>query len=492
MLLSSGNERMSQASSFDHQRRVFQLSKDYAQFAIFWEQGTGKTKLMLDTAQHLREQMLIDAVLVLAPNGVHRVWIEDELPKWWDHGKATFPLCFKTGMANSRRGRLEMDAAIKSTFPFVAMSYDSLMTKKGHEWAMGLLRSRRVFLVADESTQIKSPAAKRTRRAVSMAKHAPFKRILTGTPYTRSPFDAYSQICFLDVDFWRRAGFKTLSEFRNHFGVFQTQPFASPRTAKNGRVMYNYSFVSDYRNLDELKRLLDTISSRVTKEDTLDLPPKLYSKRYFEMTPEQKRAYNDLRESYMTMLHTGDVIDAVLPIVRLLRFHQITCNYLPTEEGQLVDIGPVNPRLRCLETLLEEVDHSAIIWARFRRDIDLITEMLKGRCVRYDGSVDEEARAAARNEFQAGRVQFFVANPAVGATGLTLTAARTVIYYNNDFRLENRLQSEDRAHRIGQSHPVNYVDLVCPDTVDVHIVKNLVNKMDVASVLTGDRLKEWI
>jgi len=202
--------------------------------------------------------------------------------------------------------------------------------------------------------------------------------------------------------------------------------------------------------------------------------------------------YKEIKDEALTFLATGEMLTAPLAIVRMLRLQQVTCNYLPTETGDYLDLAPNNPRLRCLETLLEEVTHGCIIWARFRRDIDLICEMLGDKCVRYDGAVKDDARAQAKQRFQSGGAQFFVGNPAAAGMGLTLTAARTVVYYNNDFRLATRLQSEDRAHRIGQEHPVEYVDIMAPNTIDGHIVRALRNKVNIASVVTGDNLKEWI
>jgi len=106
--------------------------------------------------------------------------------------------------------------------------------------------------------------------------------------------------------------------------------------------------------------------------------------------------------------------------------------------------------------------------------------------------VDDDARARSKENFQKGDAEFFIANAAAGATGLTLHAARTVVYYSNSFKLVDRLQSEDRAHRIGQEHPVNYIDLVAPNTIDTHIVTALRNKFDIANQITGDQMKDWI
>jgi SNF2 family DNA or RNA helicase len=468
---------------------VLAESRDATSFALFWEMGTGKTKLTLDTIAHLRSEGRIDAVVVVAPNGVHRNWIEDEIPKWFTLDVQ--PYAWLSGKAGSQRHARAVDSLLVASFPFLAFSYEGLVTERAVKYLRKFFEKRRVFMVLDESTRIKTPAAKRTIKIVAAGRHAAYRRILTGTPVTNSPFDVYSQMKFLDPDFWKQRGFSTLAEFRNHFGIFKTM--------ENDRGQH-WEQVVAFRNLSQLQALLAPVSSRVLKEDALDLPPKLYTKRYFDLSPEQIRVYREIRDEALTLLNSGELVTAALAITRLLRLQQVTSNYLPVDDlgdgdQHMVSISDHNPRLDCLLELLEEIGGQAIIWARFRRDIDQITEALTkaGRsCARYDGKVGSDGRVAAKNAFQKGDVQFFVSNPAVGATGLTLTAARTVIYYNNSFKLEDRLQSEDRAHRIGQHHPVQYIDIVAPGTVDTHIVAALRNKINLASAVTGDQLKEWI
>jgi len=470
---------------FKHQADELLSSGDKIFHAIFWDQGTGKTKLMLDNIVHLARRGEIDAVLILAPNGVHRNWTEDEIPKHIGDG-----LCsefWTSSKAGTQQHARRFEAALKNKFPIVAMTYEAFMTVRGKKFAKKFLTSREVLMILDESTAIKSPGAKRTKTLVAAGKHAKYRRILTGTPATNGPFDVYSPMRFLDNGFWKAHGFPTFTEFKQHFGIWR-----KGHNAEQGR---DYEYVVGFRNLDQLKEIMAGASSRVTKEEVLDLPPKLYSKRYFELTAEQKRVYKQLKDEALAFLASGELVTAPLAITRLLRFQQVTSNYMPSDEDsdRLIYVDEKkNPRLDCLGALLEEVNNQAIIWAKFTRDIDLIMELLGKKAVRYDGKTDSDARAAAKAAFQAGEAQYFVGNPAAGAMGLTLTAARTVIYYNNSFRLIDRLQSEDRAHRIGQEHPVDYVDIMAPGSVDEHIVKALRSKVDVASKITGDNLKEWI
>jgi SNF2 family DNA or RNA helicase len=234
------------------------------------------------------------------------------------------------------------------------------------------------------------------------------------------------------------------------------------------------------------------MGSRLLKDDVLDLPPKLYDKRTFDMCPEQKRIYDELKREFIIWLDSGDMVTAPLAITRMLRLQQITSGYCPTDDGGVLRITP-NARLTCLMDLLEDVPHQAIVWAKFQADVDAISGAIGyDNCVVYDGRVSQADREDRRVAFKDGQVQFFVANPAAAGEGLTLTEARTVIYFNSTYKLADRLQSEDRAHRIGQEHPVQYIDIIARGTIDTAILRALRMKVDLAAQVTGDAVRSWI
>jgi SNF2 family DNA or RNA helicase len=214
------------------------------------------------------------------------------------------------------------------------------------------------------------------------------------------------------------------------------------------------------------------------------------------MNEEQLRVYKSLRDLYIAELMDGSLMEAELAIVRLTRLQQITCGYAVAQVGDpAVPLGTTNPRLEALMEICESLNHPAIIWSRYKLDNEqIMRSMLKSKlsAVRYDGSIPGDVCEENKQLFLNGKTQFFVANTAKGGVGLTLTPARTVIYYSNYFSLILRVQSEDRAHRIGQEHPVNYIDLVAEGTVDIHIMRSLRAKFDVANMLNGDTLKEWL
>lgn len=468
---------------FRHQEQVLQETTSRRAFAVFWEQGTGKTRFALDTMVELARKGEIDAMLVLAPSGVHQTWINDEIPRWVGTNLCT--AFWNSSKAGTKAHKQMLAAALAAKFSVVAMGYEGFMTKAGREFAKQYLTKRRVLMVLDEATAIKTPNALRTKAIIAAGKYAAYRRILTGTPVTNRPFDVYSPFRFLDPEFWKQAGFASYSAFKTHFGIWEE--------GYNQSQNRTFQHVVAFRHLDQLQAILRPHSSRVLKEDVLDLPPKMYTKRYFQMSPEQQRTYRELKEHSMTLLNSGELLTTPLVLVQMLRLHQVTSNYLPTEDGHMLQLSEHNPRLECLKEIIEEIgDQQALIWARFDQDIDQIMRVLPG-AAQCDGRVDPTTRTDAIHRFQRGELQYLVSKPQTKgmSRGQTLLCP-CVVYYNNTFSLEDRLQSEDRPHRAGQTKTVTYFDIVAPGTIDVSIVAALRNKLNIASAVTGDNLKEWL
>ncbi len=473
---------------FDHQLNHFNNFSDEKSYGLLWEMGVGKSKPIIDTACWLWEKGEIDSLVVVAPPGVERNWLSSEIPAHMPdkYLKKMRIEIFKTSKKNSVSQKQAMKALLKTNdFAVLLISYPAFMTREGKAAVWAFLKARKPLYVLDEAHYIKTPDAKRTKSIVASGKYAEYKRILTGTPLTSGAFDIYTQVKFLNEDFWKSRGIATYGAFKHHFGRWITLQTSTGR---------RYEKLTEYVNLGELKDWVSSITDRITKEDVLDLPPKLYTKYYVEMSKEQSKAYTELKEQFMYELENGEIIDGELPIVRLLRLQQILCNYVPTGEDNVMQrISPTNNRIKAIEALRDSIHTPTIIWARFRQDIDQIMEVLGDDAVRYDGSITDDEAEANKNAFQNGDVKWFVGTAQKGATGITLHRAKTVIYYSNNFRLTDRLQSEDRAHRAGMDgEPVNYIDIVCPGTVDDRIVDNLRAKKEIASEILGDAWKEWI
>lgn len=478
---------------FKHQEIHFEDHRETPAWGLLWEQGTAKTKPVIDTTAWLYLKGEIDGLLVVAPPGVERNWNSDEIPEHLIPEVAieTRVEVFSSKRKGTKDHRWRMDSIRQHKgLAVLLISYNAFMTKIGKDTCWKFLRDRRCMYVLDEAHNIKSPSAKRTISIVASSKYAPYRRILTGTPMAVGPFDLYSQIRFLDNDFWKKREIDGAVAFRQRYGRWFT--------AAECKTLHGYDpgfdKLIEYQNLDELAEYLKQITDRVLKEDVLDLPPKLFQKKYVELSPEQESAYNQLRDEFYYEFADGHVVDAELAMTRLLRFQQVLCGYLPGEgEEPRRDLPGRNPRIEAMEDLRDTIFTPTIVWARFRHDVDKIMDLLGHDAVRYDGTVDDDQAEYNKKAFQSGDKKWFVGTTAKGGPGLTLHKAKTMIYYSNTFKLIDRLQSEDRAHRAGMDeHPVNYIDLIAPGTVDERIVQNLRDKVEIASVVTGDRLKEWI
>ncbi|MCK9569075.1 DEAD/DEAH box helicase [Candidatus Pacearchaeota archaeon] len=461
--------------------------------AVFWEQGLGKTWLALAEAERLYQMKNIDALFVLAPNGIHSNWANYELPP---HLGVPF-LChaFHTSKAGTKTAQNAAQEVLnyRAGLAVLVMSYDGIKTEKGKALAKAFLTKRKCFYVCDESNRVKTPSAAVTRTVLASGKYAGYKRVLCGTPITNSPFDVYSQIKFLDPTFWERTpyGLGSFQAFKTFFGVWE-----KGYNRAQGR---KFDQLTGYKNLELLKRLLEPLASRLLKEEVLDLPPKVYTYRGFDLTAKQRTIYCELETKFMTMLD-GELIMAPLAITRMLRLQQITCGYLPLipdadnpNGGHFLPVDSHNPRIDLLQEIVADLPHKFIVWARFRADIDAICAALGSICTRWDGSLSIDAREENKRRFlEDPSIQGIAATPESMGEGHTLTVAKTEIYYSNSFKLKERLQSEDRAHRIGTDTAVNIIDIIANDTLDVKIVAALRQKLDVASMVLDKSFREWL
>jgi SNF2 family DNA or RNA helicase len=257
-----------------------------------------------------------------------------------------------------------------------------------------------------------------------------------------------------------------------------------------------FNQIVGYKRLDELNEKLQPFAFRVTKEECVDLPPKVYIRRDVELTEEQKRLYKEMKRLALAEFD-GGITTTTTALTQMLRLHQICCGHLKDDDGGVREIP--NNRIDALMEVLDEVSGKAIIWANYTHDIQAIYAALSkeyggGSAATYYGETKVENRQEIVTKFQdpGSELRFFIGQPKTGGYGLTLTEAQTVIYYSNNYDLEVRLQSEDRAHRIGQQKSVLYVDLMSPGTVDERIVEALRNKIDIATQVLGEELKTWL
>jgi len=447
------------------------------------EMGTGKSKVLVDNIAMLYDKGKINGALIIAPKGVYRNWLSQEIP---NHLASHIqPKMVLWTASTSKSKQKEYDSLFETGYDLhiLIMNVEAFSTKKGLDFAGRFLRTHRTMMAVDESTSIKTPTAKRTKSILALSKLANYRRILTGSPVTKSPLDLYTQCAFLNEHL---LGFTSFYTFRNRYAVMVDRNFGGRRV----------QIPAGYKRLDELSRILKAFSDRVLKENCLDLPEKIYIERQVELTEEQSKAYSTMKSAALASLK-GKIATAPHILTQMMRLHQITCGHLKSDDGTITEIK--NNRLDELLDVLDEVEGKVIIWANYIYDIEHIVFNIKKKygehsVVQYYGAVASDKRQTAIEKFQDPKsdARFFVGNPQTGGYGITLTAANTVIYYSNGYDLEKRLQSEDRAHRIGQKKSVTYVDLVAPKTVDEKIKRALRKKINIATEIMGEELREWI
>lgn len=543
-------------TDFPHQATLLETTLDRRGWATFWEMGTGKSRPTARTVTTLYKRDEIDGCIVVAPNGVHRNWISDELPRHCDVAWIGLDWHSKRAKTKEQQRHEDQLLAEHGRLPVLSLTYEGLLTRAGADLVRRFTaRFKRIAFIVDESARVKNPTAQRTKAVKKIANIAELVRLLNGTPIANSPLDVFSQMQIIDERFWLRHGIGSYTAFKARFAVTKEITIAAQADPTQGKleapapkskqqsfevvnttaedlaafesgdfdiespdalplpdlpaeteieetprsVGRTVKVIVGYRDLDALKSMISSASSRLTKEDAgLNLPPKLYNRIPFELTPEQRRAYDTLRTQYMLELDSGALVTAAIAMVRILRLQQIACGYLPNPDDPdgepVMLVGDDDPRMEHFLEILEDTPGKAIVWGRFTLDIDRIMRKLGKKAVRYDGEVTSpKERAHAIDSFRGtDAVRYFVAKPSAIGMGVTLVEANTTIYYSNSFSLPDRQQSEDRNHRIGQHHPVLYFDLVAERTVDERILKSLQSKADVAAQVTGDRFREWL
>lgn len=496
-----------------YQREFLIKSAKLPYAMISMEQGTGKTWITINTAAALYLKGRIDAMIVLAPNGVHTAWAVEQLPQhmpdvvpWkayiWSSATERRMMKKRAKAPRGAKPAWELVELAKdcSVFPILCVNSEAV-TRPLVKQAIGtFLTQRKCLFVVDESGDFTTPGAARTKTLMTWRHRAPYRRCLDGTPVGTEPFELYSPYRFLSPSI---LGYATYGEFKEAHAEWDT--FARGDNGREFKVVK-----TDYRtgkkawkDLDVLARKIAPVTFRITKREALPfLPPKIFHKRFFELSEEQQRLTNELTEFMTTELHSGQTVTAPNILTQYLRFQQIACGYVPPdivygeEQEPIAIIDGPNPRLdMTMDEVLRQRHIPTIIWTRFQFDIDLLAVRLRAEglsVVVYDGRTPNAERAEATRRFQDGSATIFLSNPAAGGRGLNLQTAQREIFYANYFGLRRRLQAEDRGHRIGTKVAVNITDIIGYQSIDQTIVRALRNNQDVADIITGDPAKEWI
>lgn len=464
----------------DHQLEALLRSLVQDNFALLMDPGTGKSKVMIDDAACYFLEGKCNAAMVICPNSIKSNWRE-EIEKHSSIG-------YDVHVYDSTRKK-DFDEWMSEPFAdglkWVIMPVESFSQGDAHKYAEKFAMLTRPVLYVDESSRIKSHDANRTKAITKLGRAFKRRRIATGTAVTKGPQDLYSQYTFMDPDI---IGGSSFYAFRNRYCVMGG---------------FKQKQIVGTQNEDELLQLISPYTFRASKAECLNLPPKVYQIRRVEPNPEQKLAYKELKKEGYTE-RDGRVVSFTNALVRDLRLQQISSGFFPGAklvDGVVVDnevsIEPFpgkNPKVEELLQVVDEIDGKVIVWCRFQREVTMVAQALSkiAPTVMFYGLNTTEENTLARQRFMNDPdVRFFVGTQSAGGIGITLTSASTVVYMSNTFMLDDRIQSEDRAHRIGQnSNSVLYIDiLIAGDWVDTKVLDALKNNRNYADWLMEEIAK---
>lgn len=528
----------------EHQVRAENWSYNKEFFAYFMEQGTGKSKTTIDVASNWFLDGIIDAVMVIAPNGVHKQWGVEQIPT---HSPIeTETVVFKSGAGKSLKDKIhhiiyEPDTQRLKWFMVnvEAFSYPTYLSLFKE-----FVTRYRCFIVIDEVTAIKNPDAKRTQNIIrglakctwrgkaltSCTPLATRRAILTGTPVTNSPFDLWAMFEFLKPGYFDRSFYS----FKAHYGLQRkvdmwqgqiqrsvTMPLKAEEIkeireavsakdiesvcAKYGiserdvqYIVENPSCDVPYKYLGELKEAIQNDAFFISKDECLDLEPKIYKRRVIQMDDEQLRLYTELEEQYITEFE-GQEVSVLNKLTLYTRLSQICGGFIPYEDEETglwkpTSIGK-NPKAEALIEELMLCDYPCIVVTRFTAEAnylyDLISEKLTSLSVGlYIGSRKEPKDPI--EAFKQGQLHVLIANEKMISKGHNLQNAHNVFFYSNSYSLEDREQTEDRIHRKGQTEKCLYMDFIMEGSIDMKVYSALKMKKKLLDYIRDKDVKEFL
>ena len=475
--------------NFKHQQDEWDRHRDDDARALLWTMRTGKTKATLDLACYRWAKGDIQAVLVIAPNGVHCNWVRRQLPQ---HMWETVPYVAHAWQA-SESHKPEHAASLErvlscrgEALAVLAVNSESIIHDKPAKIITRFLRCHqgKCMLVVDESHDFRSPGSKRTKRARSLKRYCKVRRILTGTAVSNSPLAAYSQFELLDD---HALGFENFADFEGHFAYYVQE-----RT-KGGR---SYERLDHYRNLDDLQGRMARWASVVLREDVDDMPDLVMDERTVVLPEAQMKAYRTLLKKMILELEDGGEVEAIDGGVRLVKLQQMLGGFVVDIDGNVRELlsDEENPRVQAMLDEVKSSDRKVIVWCKYREDIRRVVRSLNAegiKCVEYHGAVHSQSkRQQAIDDFNNDpEVRVFVGQPKAGGQGLNLSAADLILWYSHTFDLIERDQANERATQIG-GKTVTIKDFVTPGTVDEYILANLNEKRSVSESLAGRGLRD--
>lgn len=450
-----------------HQKEALVFSEkkpDTDFFGLFMDPGTGKTKVALEKMAKLYLERTIDTALVFAPNGVHVQWVEEQAA---EHCPIPYRALIWSG---HRRKSWQEEARFvlrkRDALLIVAINYEALTTKNGIHFCRYLVKNREVGIFADESSRIRNPRAIRTRQMLALAGDARTRVIMTGTPIAKGIENLWSQMQFLSEDILKC---RTFVQFRSLYCKVRPVP------GRRGAVM-----ISGYQRVEELMSLLAPHVFVKTKEECLDLPDKIYQKSPVPLTNEQARAYETMRDELIVQLSELERVTVAHLISARAKLRQIAIGFILDQNKKATPLD--SDRWDRALDHIAEAPGKTILWTSFRWCLAEWERIFKKKGIGYVRYQKGENESIRRWRADKG-LKIFLANPHSGGIGLNLAIADTMLYFNNTDDAEVRWQSEDRAHRIGQTQHLNIIDLYSPQTVEVKMQKQQKEKETLADIV---------
>lgn len=468
------------------QKEAWEVSKDKEAFALFMEMGTGKTKVIIDTISYLWREGNLTTVVLSAPKGVYLNWVKKELPR-----HAGFP--YEVGVWSSENTvkaerwlhRLADPAHETEGVKIICINTEALSHDKPVLFLNSFMKAHPgCMMVIDESTDIKTVSSNVSRHVAMLGGRAKWRRIMTGTPITQSPLDIFGQFKFLGT---RLLGYPTFQAFKNRFAdVVQVR--MGPRS---------FPKIMGYRRLDELNKLIAEHSFQVKKAECFDLPPKTFETRFVGWKGEQKRQYDRMANEALIALRNiqGDSIaSANLAITKLMKLHQIACGHVKDDDGTIhrFEHNRIKDLLAILEEPLQNPEQKCIVWAAFKEDVRQIKAALQHAygdkaVVVFDGDTSDVHREEAKERFENDPVcRLFVATASTGGRGLTLLKGTLMVFYSYTDQLEDQLQAQERAHRLGQEFACHIVKMALVASIDEKILASHEHKMSLAKLVLDE------
>ncbi len=454
------NELLYTTTPYQHQKEALEVMWGNECFGLFMEMGTGKSKIIIDEIYNLIERNLINCVVIIAPNGVHSNWKEQfEIHGPPDYDKWAIQV-YKSG--NKKQEQATRDIIESGKVLVFLMNVEALSHVSGQNYLHRILRARKhTYMCVDESHRIKAFKAKRTKITIQLGALAKYRRIATGTEAQEGLIDLFSQFRFLD---WTILGHKFITSFKSMFCVLGG---------------YEMREIVGYRNKEILAARIAPFTFNRRKIDCLDLPDKIYIDHHIDITPEQANIYRILEQDLILLLEDGKFIDATMVLTRLIKLQQVLCGHISNEDGtRTIESN----RAAYTAELVESASGKSIVFCRFVKDVQLVVKALGDIGIVSIGITGEtDHRLENINIWRNDpNCRALVITVQTGGTGLTLNESHNVIFYSNSWSSTDRLQAEDRCHRIGQTNHVTYHDLYVEDKIDERILLALKAKTNLA------------